>query len=1349
MPWSRGNRSRRARTGRPLAPVAFVLGAILAMVASSLRAAEPTADGIPFPEFLSFGPLDFEGITTTPDSDRRLPSGHGGLIWANIGIVDASSTSTTPSGYLNLANSPAGSGTQVAYTGGGEPAAILAPGDQYFGIRSIGLAAAWNDQLSVRLSGWRDGFLVPAFDQTILVDTDAPQTVVLDYHAIDELRIETSGGTPAAGLPESGTQLAIDNLVGLPTPVAGPYRNPANGHDYYLLSPGDWQRAEDSSQRLGGHLVTVDDQAELDWLAATFPGGGGSDPLWIGLNDHAVEGSFEWADGGSSSIAPWPWASGEPELPPAGDDQDGVTLDPSGTWSDRPSDASHGAILEVVPPQVISGPIRRPETGIDYYLVSAQTWDIHADFARSRLGGRLATLDDITEQQWVVDTFGGFGGEIWLGLEDESVEDQFLSQDGVPLGAFSNWLGHGDDQLVADWGLDETSGTTAGETVNGHHGTLSGATAWNPSGKVGGALDFTAPDSRVALPSIDIPGAEITLSAWVRPSSFAGTASEGRFISKATGSAETDHYWMLGLDGTRPRFRLKTEVKNETLSGPEGLLAIDQWNHVAGTYDGTRMRLYVDGVEVASVPMVGELPSAPTVDVALGNQPAGLDDRPFLGRLDEAMILDRALAANEVAGLAAGNGSTSVENPGNPGNQTAPPATDPTLNHALFDPSGTWDLASDPGIHRMALVEVVPGAEEVFAFPRDSPSGHASPSGHFGTTLAAEGTWLAVGAPGEDGDKGQVHLFDFAGPTPGVPVHTFTNPDPTNLSGFGAAVDIDNGRLAISALPSATSTTGGAVHVHDLIDPAYALIASFTDPTPVAGHQFGAAIDLSGDRLAVGGWRENTAGSDPGSARIFDLAAPGAAAIVLTPPVTETDNRFGSAIALVGDRVLVGAPGEGSMEGSVPAYDLSGASAGDSVAISAILTSPTPSVGDFFGREITADQGWAVVSAPGDSHDAAGAGAAFAYDLNEGLVSFPDVILRNPTPAAGDAFGSRVALLAGRALVGTPMDDGAAENAGTAYLFDLDSAEPAASTARFIESVPAAERQLGSAVALTKSRVILAADPAGEGTVLVFGPSPEIRVVDADSLEIVDGGSVDLHQVALESTYTLLLYVENTGAGLMEGVRASLSGTDADEFSLVELPSEEIGAGFSSAVTLLLDPDSSGPKSATLHLTSTDDDERPYDIAITAEVLSALQLYQNWAADHGLTGADADPEAIVFADGLTNLFKYALNLDGSKADSHPLVPNAGSSGIPILFRRPYDPSIVRFQFVRRRGSGLIYTPMYSSSLDAESFTAGGGITYIDPIDDQWERIAVDNPFDLDVEPFGFAILEVTLPPSAP
>jgi Lectin C-type domain len=135
------------------------------------------------------------------------------------------------------------------------------------------------------------------------------------------------------------------------TIVSGPVNNPANGHNYYLLSKSTWTSSEAEAIALGGHLVTINDLGENQFLVFTFIlNGHDTDPLWIGVNDAVSEGTYVWADGEPLSFTSW--HPGEPNnYPevPGGEDygtinwhySGGYTTIAHGTWNDAPNAGTH------------------------------------------------------------------------------------------------------------------------------------------------------------------------------------------------------------------------------------------------------------------------------------------------------------------------------------------------------------------------------------------------------------------------------------------------------------------------------------------------------------------------------------------------------------------------------------------------------------------------------------------------------------------------------------------------------------------------------------------------------------------------------------------------------------------------------------------------------------------------------------------------------------------------------------------------------------------------------------------------------------------------------------------------
>ncbi len=147
----------------------------------------------------------------------------------------------------------------------------------------------------------------------------------------------------------------------------------------------------------------------------------------------------------------------------------------------------------------------------------------------------------------------------------------------------------------------------------------------------------------------------------------------------------------------------------------------------------------------------------------------------------------------------------------------------------------------------------------------------------------------------------------------------------------------------------------------------------------------------------------------------------------------------------------------------------------------------------------------------------------------------------------------------------------------------------------------------------------------------------------------------------------------------------------------------------------------------------------------TAAGGAAQQAFNNAMTAANLTGPDAELYAIPFDDGVENLLKYAFNMNLSGPDIRTM--NAGGgAGLPAISQQGSGPAgIFRFEFVRRIGSGLIYTPKKGESLTALSWTPLTDTPTVTPIDANWERVIYEEPVDLSVVLRCFGIVEISLP----
>ena len=215
--------------------------------------------------------------------------------------------------------------------------------------------------------------------------------------------------------------------------------------------------------------------------------------------------------------------------------------------------------------------------------------------------------------------------------------------------------------------------------------------------------------------------------------------------------------------------------------------------------------------------------------------------------------------------------------------------------------------------------------------------------------------------------------------------------------------------------------------------------------------------------------------SDVGTAYLYDLssAAPPVPALTLNNPSPITDDRFGISVAISGPRIVIGAYQDdtgAANAGSVYVYDLDGATPTVPVVT---LNNPSPTAGDNFGSVVAISGTRVVVATPSDDTGAGNAGTVYVYDLNSAAPTVPVVTLNNPSPALNDFFGS-VAISGTRLVVGVTADDTGAPDAGSAYVYDLNSATPTVPVATLNNPTPAASDRFG-AVAIDGTRVVVGA----------------------------------------------------------------------------------------------------------------------------------------------------------------------------------------------------------------------------------------------------------------------------------
>jgi len=219
------------------------------------------------------------------------------------------------------------------------------------------------------------------------------------------------------------------------------------------------------------------------------------------------------------------------------------------------------------------------------------------------------------------------------GITETGQEHAFLMSP-IPADAF----------LVAHWRLDEAGGLIAEDSAGQNDGALMGNPRWEPySGRMDGALAFDGDGDYVDCGSdavFDITE-QITLAAWVKINAVG--AQWQAIVSKG------DSAWRLSTVRDEMRFHFAVTggppwnyVNGQTQVGA------GEWHHVCGTYDGTSMRLYVDGVEDPVGPVAeSNGVQTNTYDVYIGAN-AERSNRYWDGLIDDVRVYNCSLRRDEV-----------------------------------------------------------------------------------------------------------------------------------------------------------------------------------------------------------------------------------------------------------------------------------------------------------------------------------------------------------------------------------------------------------------------------------------------------------------------------------------------------------------------------------------------------------------------------------------------------------------------------------------------------------------------------------------------------------------------------
>ncbi|MFC1711701.1 DUF2341 domain-containing protein, partial [Patescibacteria group bacterium] len=197
---------------------------------------------------------------------------------------------------------------------------------------------------------------------------------------------------------------------------------------------------------------------------------------------------------------------------------------------------------------------------------------------------------------------------------------------------------------VAYWKFNTGYGSTAYDSSsnenNGNLAAGASAPSWTSAGKYGKALDFDGSDDQITIPTSaggSLDPDTLTVSAWINPDNTdAGTR---RIFQRTSGA------YGIYQSGSDLLYYVDTQNDGGAWKALSTTISANTWQHITGTYDGTTMNLYLNGIKVGSTDNTGSIDNGGSNAFIATNSGS---DQFFDGIIDEVKIYSTALTEDEV-----------------------------------------------------------------------------------------------------------------------------------------------------------------------------------------------------------------------------------------------------------------------------------------------------------------------------------------------------------------------------------------------------------------------------------------------------------------------------------------------------------------------------------------------------------------------------------------------------------------------------------------------------------------------------------------------------------------------------
>lgn len=314
----------------------------------------------------------------------------------------------------------------------------------------------------------------------------------------------------------------------------------------------------------------------------------------------------------------------------------------------------------------------------------------------------------------------------------------------------------------------------------------------------------------------------------------------------------------------------------------------------------------------------------------------------------------------------------------------------------------------------------------------------------FGSSVALDGDYLAVGSPTDDNPNsniGSVTIYERTGATswgnPQKIVHPMLDQRNEDQFGHSVALDADTLVVGVPFFDGVTFMNQGAayVYVRNAVTGLWDLQQRLTvnDGTQT-DDRFGWSVAVDGNTIVVGAPRKDVSLSDAGRAYVFFRTGSTWAlqATINTTGGTASGN-FGWSVGVSGDDALIGAPNENGTRGRAYFYRRTGSSWG--AATQVIPDAASIGTDMQFGWSVAVSGTRALIGCPREDTMLANAGGVRPFTFSGSWVGGAHFFGTNRL--ADDRFGQALAMKGDIAAIGAPLRDGAFADAGRFELFEF------------------------------------------------------------------------------------------------------------------------------------------------------------------------------------------------------------------------------------------------------------------------------------------------------------------------